>query len=263
MCEIALSSSCIGLVPPGRFRRAAPTARPEDRSFSQSVPAAPGTVAVTTLSRPEPDPTPDRHRRSRPATARPGRGRRVVGVSPGRRARSRRRAGDRGPSARWPAAQPRCGRRSCRSRRARWGTRPIPPTPTATSSAPTGTRASTTAATTTSTRSGAPTSQPGCGSRPGRRSTYQLAPGYLNGNSASFYVWGVDHGTWHPVGSGYTPQPGDVAVYGLDTTAVTAVHVAVVTAATGNDGRPTSSTATATTRATAWSRSGPIRPSPT
>jgi CHAP domain len=67
---------------------------------------------------------------------------------------------------------------------------------------------------------------------------YQLAPGYLNGNSASFYVWGTDHGTWHPVDSGYTPQPGDVAVYGLDTTAVTAVHVAVVTAATGNDAAP-------------------------
>jgi hypothetical protein len=61
--------------------------------------------------------------------------------------------------------------------------------------------------------------------------SYQLAPGYLNADSASFYVWGMDHGTWHPVGSGYTPQPGDVAVYGLDTTAVTAVHVAVVVAA--------------------------------
>ncbi len=67
---------------------------------------------------------------------------------------------------------------------------------------------------------------------------YQLTPGYLNGNSASFYVWGTDHGTWHPVGSGYTPQPGDVAVYGLDTNAVTAVHVAVVTADTGNDAAP-------------------------
>jgi hypothetical protein len=67
---------------------------------------------------------------------------------------------------------------------------------------------------------------------------YQLAPGYLNSNSASFYVWGVDHGTWHPVGSGYTPQPGDVAVYGLDTSAVTAVHVAIVTASTGNDAAP-------------------------
>ena len=67
---------------------------------------------------------------------------------------------------------------------------------------------------------------------------YQLAPGYLNGDSASFYVWGMDHGTWHPVGSGYSPQPGDVAVYGLDTGAVTAVHVAVVTAATGDDRSP-------------------------
>ena len=72
----------------------------------------------------------------------------------------------------------------------------------------------------------------------GAEVTYQLAPGYLNGDSASFYVWGTDHGTWHPVGSGYTPQPGDVAVYGLDTSAVTAVHVAIVTAATGNDAAP-------------------------
>jgi hypothetical protein len=67
---------------------------------------------------------------------------------------------------------------------------------------------------------------------------YQLAPGYLNGNSASFYVWGTEHGTWHPVGSDYTPQPGDVAVYGLDLAADTAVHVAIVTAATGNDRAP-------------------------
>ena len=51
---------------------------------------------------------------------------------------------------------------------------------------------------------------------------YQLNPGYLNGDSASFYVWGTDHETWHPVGSDYQPQPGDVAVYGLDTSAVTA-----------------------------------------
>ena len=63
---------------------------------------------------------------------------------------------------------------------------------------------------------------------------YQLAPGNLNADSASFYVWGTNRGTWHPVGSGYVPQPGDVAVYGLDTTAVTAVHVAVVTADTGS-----------------------------
>ena len=67
---------------------------------------------------------------------------------------------------------------------------------------------------------------------------YQLAPGYLNGNTASFYLWGTNHGTWHPVGSGYTPQPGDVALYGLDTQALTAVHVAVVTADTGNPAAP-------------------------
>jgi hypothetical protein len=67
---------------------------------------------------------------------------------------------------------------------------------------------------------------------------YQLAPGYLNGDSASFYVWGTNHGTWHPVGSGYAPQPGDVAVYGLNTTAFTAVHVAVVVATTGNIDAP-------------------------
>jgi CHAP domain len=67
---------------------------------------------------------------------------------------------------------------------------------------------------------------------------YQLNPGYLNSDSASFYVWGTDHGTWHSVGSGYTPLPGDVAVYGLNTAAVTAVHVALVTSSTGNDAAP-------------------------
>jgi hypothetical protein len=72
----------------------------------------------------------------------------------------------------------------------------------------------------------------------GAEVAYQLAPGYLNSDSASFYVWGTDHGTWHPVGSHYAPQPGDVAVYGLDTSAVTAVHVAVVVAGTGDDAAP-------------------------
>jgi hypothetical protein len=72
----------------------------------------------------------------------------------------------------------------------------------------------------------------------GAEIAYQLAPGYLNADSASFYVWGMDHGTWHPVGSHYTPQPGDVAVYGLNTGAVTAVHVAVVTGDTGHDAAP-------------------------
>jgi CHAP domain len=67
---------------------------------------------------------------------------------------------------------------------------------------------------------------------------YKLAPGYLNSDSASFYVWGVDHGTWHSVASGYTPQPGDVAVYGLNLTNVTADHVAIVTSATSQHNAP-------------------------
>jgi hypothetical protein len=67
---------------------------------------------------------------------------------------------------------------------------------------------------------------------------YALSPGDLNSDSASFYVWGIDHHTWHPIGSHYRPQPGDVAVYGLNTTTVTADHVAVVTAATKHDDAP-------------------------
>ena len=58
--------------------------------------------------------------------------------------------------------------------------------------------------------------------------TYELSPGNINSASASFYVWGKDRGLWHPVGSGYTPQPGDVAIYGLDTATDVAQHIAVV-----------------------------------
>ena len=58
---------------------------------------------------------------------------------------------------------------------------------------------------------------------------YQYINGDLNSSAASFYEWGMANGTWHPVGSGYTPQPGDVAVYGLDVPALVAQHVAVVT----------------------------------
>jgi hypothetical protein len=58
--------------------------------------------------------------------------------------------------------------------------------------------------------------------------TYQFINGDLNSSAASFYEWGTRHGTWHPVGSGYVPQPGDVAVYGLDTSTLVASHVAVV-----------------------------------
>jgi hypothetical protein len=59
--------------------------------------------------------------------------------------------------------------------------------------------------------------------------TYQFVNGDINSSAASFYEWGVRHGTWHPVGSGYLPHPGDVAVYGLDTGTLVASHVAVVT----------------------------------
>lgn len=65
--------------------------------------------------------------------------------------------------------------------------------------------------------------------------TYRFQPGDLNPAAASFYLWGKAHGTWHPVGSGYTPQPGDVAIYGLDLSTLVATHVAIVTGV-GTDG---------------------------
>lgn len=64
--------------------------------------------------------------------------------------------------------------------------------------------------------------------RAGARFTYSFASGDINPASGSFYVWAVDHGTWHPAGDGYTPQPGDVAVYGLHAATGTADHVAIV-----------------------------------
>lgn len=72
----------------------------------------------------------------------------------------------------------------------------------------------------------------------GAQVTYRFAPGYINSASASFYVWAVDHGTWHPANSGYVPQPGDAAVYGLDTSTLVAQHVAIVTSYTPGDRGP-------------------------
>ncbi len=63
----------------------------------------------------------------------------------------------------------------------------------------------------------------------GARFTYGYTSADINAASGSFYLWAVAHGTWHPAGSGYTPQPGDAAVYGLDPAAGTASHVAIVT----------------------------------
>jgi hypothetical protein len=57
---------------------------------------------------------------------------------------------------------------------------------------------------------------------------YQYVSGDLNSSSASFYEWGIDRGTWHAASSNYTPVPGDVAIYGLDTSSLVATHVAVV-----------------------------------
>ncbi len=67
----------------------------------------------------------------------------------------------------------------------------------------------------------------------GAQFTYAYGTSEINASSASFYFWAAAHGTWHPVTAGYTPQPGDVAVYGLNVTTRTADHVAVVTGYTG------------------------------
>jgi hypothetical protein len=72
----------------------------------------------------------------------------------------------------------------------------------------------------------------------GAQVDYQYINGDLNSSAASFYEWGVQNGTWHPVGDGYTPQPGDVAVYGLDVPDLVADHVAVVTSYTVGDRGP-------------------------
>lgn len=66
----------------------------------------------------------------------------------------------------------------------------------------------------------------------GAHVTYSYTTGDVNAAAASFYYWAVAHGTWHAVDSGYVPQPGDVAVYGLNVTTGTASHVAVVTSYT-------------------------------
>jgi hypothetical protein len=65
--------------------------------------------------------------------------------------------------------------------------------------------------------------------RGGARFTYGYGPDEIDAAAASFYRWGLAHHRWHPVGGGFVPEPGDVAVYGLDPVTGTAVHVAVVT----------------------------------
>jgi hypothetical protein len=59
--------------------------------------------------------------------------------------------------------------------------------------------------------------------------TYGFSSGDINAGAISFYRWGTAMGTWHSARSGYTPQPGDVAVYGLNTPHDTSAdHVAIV-----------------------------------
>jgi hypothetical protein len=72
----------------------------------------------------------------------------------------------------------------------------------------------------------------------GVRFTYGQYASEINSASVSFYRWALAHGTWHPAGSGYVPQVGDVAVYGLDLPANTAQHVAVVTGYVAGDRGP-------------------------
>jgi hypothetical protein len=68
--------------------------------------------------------------------------------------------------------------------------------------------------------------------------TYGYDSGDINGAAASFYQWGAAHGTWHAAGSGYTPQPGDAVVYGLNSAGTSADHVAIVSSYTSGDAGP-------------------------
>jgi hypothetical protein len=62
--------------------------------------------------------------------------------------------------------------------------------------------------------------------------SYGFGAGEINAGAASFYSWGITHGTWHSAYGDYRPRGGDVAVYGLSLGAGTtpsAAHVAIVT----------------------------------
>jgi hypothetical protein len=57
---------------------------------------------------------------------------------------------------------------------------------------------------------------------------YGWSGGDIDAGAASFFEWAVANGTWHWAASGYKPQPGDVAVYGLTDGGTYADHVAIV-----------------------------------
>jgi len=63
---------------------------------------------------------------------------------------------------------------------------------------------------------------------------YGYGTNEIDAAAVSFYLWGLAHGTWHAANSGYQPQPGDAAVYGLSGSGASAIanHVAIVTGGT-------------------------------
>jgi hypothetical protein len=77
--------------------------------------------------------------------------------------------------------------------------------------------------------------------------TYGGGGSNINAWSASFYEWGVAHGTWHSISSGYRPQPGDAVVYGNLTEAPGPGHVGVYVS-----GSATSPTVVNGNWATSW-----------
>jgi Ricin-type beta-trefoil lectin domain-like len=67
---------------------------------------------------------------------------------------------------------------------------------------------------------------------------YKYATGYINGGAISFYSYAQSKGTWHWASSGYTPKPGDVAVYGMNSTDTYASHAALVIGKAPGDSGP-------------------------
>jgi len=68
--------------------------------------------------------------------------------------------------------------------------------------------------------------------------TYGDSSGDINAGAVSFYQWAVANGKWHAAGSGYTPQPGDAVVFGMNSSGTYADHVAIVTSYTPGDAGP-------------------------
>jgi hypothetical protein len=63
---------------------------------------------------------------------------------------------------------------------------------------------------------------------------YSTSDSNIDAYASSFYGWGLATGNWHPLSSGYQPQPGDVALYG-SAQAGAGDHVGIVVGGTAND----------------------------